>query len=76
MEFKVGEVFKIVFIIDDDIIPTTASFTGDVIKMGTESIFMCILASGKEYGFTQAKLSQFEPLNNEANRSQAESITM
>ena len=76
MEFKVGQPFQILFKIDDDIILSSATFTGDVITIGNDTVYICTLASGKPYGFTQEKLSQFEPLNNKDNRQQAESITM
>ena len=76
MEFKVGQIFNILFKIEDDVIITTASFTGDVITIGNDTIYLCTLASGKEYGFTQAKLSQFKSLNDPTNREQADSITM
>ena len=76
MEFQVGQTFSILFKIDDDVILSTASFTGDIVTIGNDTIYLCTLASGKEYGFTQAKLSQFRSLNDPANRQQADSITM
>ena len=76
MEFQVGQIFSISFTIGDDYIMSTAHFTGDTLKVGGDTIFICKLASGKEYGFTQAKLASFLPLNDPSKRDHADSITM
>ena len=76
MKKAIGETFTLSFLIDGKNIPTTAVFTGDVITIDGSKIFLCKLASGKEYGFTQAQLDSFAPWNNPELRSQEDSITM
>ena len=76
MQFKVGETFRLSFKIDDKNIPASATFTGDVITIDGSPIFICTLASGKEYGFTQEQLDSFAPWNDPSLRSQVDHITM
>ena len=71
-----GESFRLSFTIDGNVIPTMATFTGTVITIDGKRIFCCILASGKEYGFTQEQLDAFAQWNDESLREQVESFTM
>tara|TARA_Y100001938_G_C8041932_1_gene406629 strand:- start:143 stop:385 length:243 start_codon:yes stop_codon:yes gene_type:complete len=71
-----GESFRLSFNIDGNVVPTTATFTGTVITIDGVRIYCCILASGKEYGFTQKQLDGFAQWNDESLREQVDSFTM
>ena len=71
-----GEQFRLSFTIDDKLVPTTAIFTGQSITIDASKIFICMLASGKEYGFTQAQLNSFAQWNDESLRDTVDSFTM
>tara|TARA_Y100001938_G_C7867339_1_gene318569 strand:+ start:261 stop:500 length:240 start_codon:yes stop_codon:yes gene_type:complete len=71
-----GESFRLSFTIDGNVVPTTATFTGSVITIDGKRIFICILQSGKEYGFTQSQLNDFAQWNDDSLREKVDSFTM
>jgi hypothetical protein len=74
--FKVGVPFEVLFKIKDDNILSTASFTGKVVQIGGEDIFLCTLASGKRYGFSQAKLKSFASINDDSLCEERDSLSL
>ena len=71
-----GESFRLSFTIEGKNVPTSATFTGTVITIDGQRIFLCILQSGKEYGFTQKQLNEFAQWNDESLREKVDSFTM
>jgi|TARA_R110002050_G_scaffold102656_6_gene211343 hypothetical protein len=76
VEVNKGDKFRLSFNIDGSIVPTTAIFSGTVINIDDQKIFICMLASGKEYGFTQKQLNSFAQWNDESLRETVDSFTM
>ena len=76
MKFKVGQIFNVSFTIKDTVTLSTAHFTGKTLQLNGDKVFLCELASGKRYVFTQALLDSFAPLNDDSLMDTATSITM
>ena len=76
LEYKVGVPFEVMFKIGDSNILSTASFTGKVVTIENETIFLCTLASGKRYGFSQAKLKTFASCNDDSLCEERESLSL
>tara|TARA_R100000152_G_C6605625_1_gene61247 strand:- start:172 stop:405 length:234 start_codon:yes stop_codon:yes gene_type:complete len=76
MKFKVGQIFNVSFNINNSHTLSTAHFTGKTLMLNGEKVYLCELASGKRYVFTQALLDSFAPLNDDSLMETADSITM
>ena len=76
MVIEAGSQMQISFDIEGNIVFTTATFTGELINLHGKKVYIVLLQSGKEYGFTQEQLDTFAPLNDKANRETVDSITL